>query len=76
MKSVSYTTPHPPPPSVNHAGLIGWHHVLDVDEGVLSPIPLQHLQSLLNEVAYVLSLLLAVVDAVSSVDCGTKRKMH
>lgn len=53
--------------SVDHAGLVGWHHIFNVNEGLLSAVALQHLQSLLDQVAHVLSLLLAVVDAVSGV---------
>lgn len=55
-------------PSGDHAGLIGGHHVFDVYEGILSSVALKHLQSLLDQVTDVLSLLLAVVDAVSRID--------
>lgn len=59
---------------VEHAGLVGGHHVFDVDEGVLTPVALKHLQGLLDQVADVLPLLLAVVDAVSRVDCGDRER--
>lgn len=58
----------PPSPSVEQAGLVGGHHVLDVYEGVLSSVALKHLQSLLDQIADVLPLMLAVVDAVPSVN--------
>jgi len=58
------------PSSVVNAGLVGGHHVFDVYEGILSSEALEHLQSLLDQVADVLPLLLAVVDAVSGVDWG------
>lgn len=54
--------------SVKHTGLIGGHHVFDIYEGVFSSVALKHLQSLLDQVADVLPLVLAVVDAVSGVD--------
>lgn len=60
-----------PPLLVEHAGLVGGDHVLDVDEGVLPAIALERFQRLLDQVADVLPLLLAVVDAVSRVHwCG------
>lgn len=59
---------HVDAPSVENAGLVGGHHVFDVDEGILSSIALKHLQSLLDQVTYVFPLLLAVVDAISRVD--------
>ena len=43
---------------VEHAGLISGHHVLDVNEGVLSARLFENLQRLLNEVADVGVLLL------------------
>ncbi len=57
-----------PPTSADHAGLVGGHHVFDIYEGILSSVALKHLQSLLDQVTDVLSLLLAVVDAISRVD--------
>lgn len=58
----------PSSPSVEHAGLVGGHHVLDVDEGVLSSVALKHLQRLLDQIADVLPLMLAVVDGVPGVN--------
>lgn len=58
----------PSSPSVEHAGLVGGHHVLDVDEGVLSSVALEHLQRLLDQIADVLPLMLAVVDGVPGVN--------
>lgn len=52
---------------VEHARLVGGDHVLDVDEGVLPAVALERFQRLLDQVADVLPLLLAVVDAVSGV---------
>lgn len=56
--------------SVEHTGFIGRHHVFDVDKGVLSSIALKNLQSLLDQVTDVLSLVLTVVDAISRVNWG------
>ena len=53
--------------SVEYTALIGGDHVLDVDEGVLTAVNLEHLQSGLDEIAQVLSLPLAVVDLVAEV---------
>lgn len=55
-------------PSVEHAGLVGGHHVFDIYEGVLSSAALEHLQRLLDQVADVLPLALAVVDGVPGVN--------
>ena len=63
----------PPPPSpaasplVQQARLVGGDHVLDVDEGVFATVALEGLQRLLDQVADILPLLLAVVDAVPGV---------
>lgn len=54
--------------SVEHAGLVSGHHVFDIYEGILSSVALEHLQSLLDQIADVLPLVLAVVDAVSGVN--------
>ena len=51
------------------AGFVGGHHILDVDEGVVTSVQLKGFQSLLNEVSDVLSLLLAVVYTVTNVHC-------
>lgn len=59
--------------SVEHAGLIGGHHVFDIYEGVFSPVALKHLQSLLDQVAHVLPSVLAVVDTVSGVNWGREQ---
>lgn len=53
--------------SVEHAGLVGGHHVLDVDEGVLPAVHLEQLQGLLDQVSQVVPLPLAVVDLVAQV---------
>lgn len=60
--------------SVEHIGLIGGHHVFDIDEGVLSPVALKHLQGLLDQVADVLPPVLAVVDAVPGVNCRRRKQ--
>jgi len=52
--------------SVEHARLVCGDHVLDVDEGVVAAVALEHLERLLDEVAHVFPLLLAVVNAVAS----------
>jgi hypothetical protein len=37
--------------SVEYAGLVGGDHVLDVDEGVLSSVGLEHFQGLLDQIS-------------------------
>ena len=59
----------PPSRLLDDAGLVGWDHVLDVDECVRSPPLLQQLQGVLDEVAEVLVEALVVVDAVAAVHC-------
>jgi hypothetical protein len=62
--------------SVEHAGLVGGDHVLDVDEGVFSTVGLEELEGLLDEVAEVKSLALAVVDLVSEVGVALLEEVH
>lgn len=54
-------------PLVHYAGLIGRHHVLDVDVSVPAAVPLQNFQCLLNQIAQVLPPLLRVVNLVPRV---------
>jgi len=54
--------------SVEHAALIGGDHILNIYEGILTAIDLEHFKSRLNQVTQVLALSLAVVDLVSEVD--------
>ena len=57
--------------SVEHAALVGGDHVLDVDEGVVATVHLEHFECLLDEVTEVLLLALRVVDVVAHVQvCG------
>ena len=56
--------------SFQETGLVGGDHVFDVDEGIISTVLLKCLQSLLNEVSNVLSLLLAVVYPIPNVHCA------
>lgn len=51
--------------SVEDTALIGWDHILYVDEGILSACLLQQLQSLANQVAQVESFSLTVLDLIS-----------
>ena len=51
------------------ARLVGWDHVLDVDESIRTSALLQNLQGLLDEVSNVLVEPLVVVDAVAGVHC-------
>lgn len=52
---------------VQQARLVGGHHVLDVDEGILPSITLEGFQGLLDQVTNALPLPLAVVNAVPGV---------
>ena len=53
--------------SVEDAGLVGWDHVLDVNESVLTSVRFETLEGLLDKVTQVLALSLRVVDLVSNV---------
>ena len=53
--------------SVEDAAFVRWHHVLDVDECILSAVHLESLESLLNKVGNVHLLALGVVDLVSHI---------
>ena len=59
---------------VEHVALVDGDHVLDVDEGILAPVQLESLQRLLDQVADVLPLHLAVVYLVPYVLCNTKQQ--
>lgn len=58
------------------AGLVGGDHVLDVDECILSSMELKSFQCLLDEVADILTLLLAIVNTITNVHCtmGEERR--
>lgn len=53
--------------SVKNTALVGWNHVFNVDESVLSSGLLQKLEGLRNQIAQVESLSLAVLDLVAAV---------
>ena len=53
--------------SVEDTTLIGWDHILDVNESVLSSVLLEELEGSLDEVSQVLALPLCVVNLVSKV---------
>jgi len=53
--------------SSEHAALVCGDHVLNVDVCVLSPMPLEEFQSLLDQVTHVVVALLVVVDFVAEV---------
>ena len=61
---------------VEHTRLVRGHHVFDVYEGVVTAMALKRLKCLLNEVAEVLPLLLAVVDAVARVHYNRNGTLH
>ena len=62
--------------SVKDARLIGWHHILNVDEGVLAPMHLEKFQGLLNQVAEIITLSLAVVNLVAQVLVPGLKQVH
>ena len=62
--------------SVEHATLIGWDHVLNVDECVLTAVDFKHLESGLDKFTQVLSLPLAVVDLVTEVGVLGLHQVH
>jgi len=62
--------------SVEHAALVCWDHVLDVNESVLATVHLEELESLLDEVAEVASLSLGVVNLVSQVEVLGLEQVH
>ena len=53
---------------IQHARLVRRDHVLDVDECIFASVPLQQLQSLLNQIADIHALALAVRYCVANVD--------
>ena len=53
--------------SVQDTALIGWDHVLDVDERVLASVLLEHFEGLLDQVPQIAALPLAVINLVAHV---------
>ena len=62
--------------SVKYAALVGWDHILNVDKGILPTVGLEHLEGLLDQVAQVQTLPLAVVDLVTDVGVALLEKVH
>ena len=62
--------------SVEHAALVGWDHVLDVDEGVVSSMLLEQLKGPLNQITEVHLLALRVVDFVALVQVVHLEQVH
>ena len=62
--------------SVEYAALVGWDHILNVDKGILPTVGLEHLEGLLDQVAQVQTLPLAVVDLVTDVGVALLEKVH
>lgn len=62
--------------SVENAGLISGNHVLDVDEGILTAVHLEELESILDEITKVGTLALAVVNLVAEVLVAGLEQVH
>jgi hypothetical protein len=62
--------------SVEDAALVGWDHILYVDECVLTTVGLKHLEGLLDQVPQVQTLSLAVVNLVSDVCVALLEQIH
>jgi len=62
--------------SVEHATLVGRHHILDVDEGVFASICLERFKCLLDKITQVQLLPLRVVDPISHVFVLLLVKVH
>ena len=62
--------------SVEHAGLVGGNHVLDVDEGVLTSVHLEQLQRLLDQISQDEALALGVLDLVALVAIAALEQVH
>lgn len=61
--------------SSQNLGFVRWDHVSDIDEGVLSAVQLEQLESLFDQVADIQSLLLAIIDLITEVDCQKQKKI-
>ena len=62
--------------SVEHARLVGRHHVLNIDESILTAVHFEQLEGLLDQVAQIVSLSLAVVNFVSQVRIFRLEQVH
>ena len=62
--------------SVEDAALVGWDHVLDVDERIFTAVGLEHFESVLNQVAHVEAFTLGVVNLVAEVVVALLEQVH
>ena len=62
--------------SVEHARLVGGDHILDVDEGIFATVSLKEFEGLLDQVAEIESLALAVVNLVAEVGVVLLEEVH
>jgi hypothetical protein len=62
--------------SLAHAALVRRDHVLNVDEGIIAAVQLEHFEGLLDQVAQNEALPLPVVDAVAQVDAALLKEIH
>ena len=62
--------------SVEDAALVGWDHVLDVDECILSSVSFEHFKCLLDKVSKNEALALRVLNLVAQVGVALLEKVH
>ena len=62
--------------SVEDAGLVGWDHVLDVNESILTSVRFKQLEGLLDKVTQVLAFSLRVINHVSNVLVAHLEQVH
>ena len=62
--------------SIKDAWLISWHHILNVDESILSSVHLEEFKGLLNQVSKIVCLSLTIINFVSQVVVTCFEKVH
>jgi hypothetical protein len=62
--------------SVEHATLVGWYHILDVNEGIISTVRFKHLKGVDDKIAQVLALALTVINFISLVQVASLEEVH
>lgn len=54
---------------VEHAGLVCWHHILDVDESISATMLLQYLKCFLNKFTNISMIHLCVINSIPQIHC-------
>ena len=62
--------------SIENAWLVSWHHILDVDESILTTVHFEQFQGLLDQISKIVSFPLTIIDLVSQVVVSSFEQIH